>query len=105
VRMNELHRVLDRDDVTVRVLIPVADHCGKRGTLARARGAHKNDQAWLAERDLLEDERESQAFNRGKRCRNGSQHKPDTPLLNKCVGTKASDIWRGNRKIALIGAL
>ena len=36
VRMGELDRVLDGDDVAVRVLVAVADHRGERGRLARA---------------------------------------------------------------------
>jgi len=36
VRVHEFHRVLDRDDVALAVLVAPVDHGGKRGRLARA---------------------------------------------------------------------
>ena len=48
VRVDELDRVLDGEDVPARVLIAVVDQRGERGRLARAGGAGHQDQAALA---------------------------------------------------------
>jgi hypothetical protein len=44
VRVQELDRILDGDDVR-GVLVAVVDHRGQRGRLARAGGAHHQQQA------------------------------------------------------------
>ena len=60
VRVHELHRVFDGDDVAVGVLVAVVDHRRQRGALARAGGADEDDQAALGHRHVLEHLRQVQ---------------------------------------------
>ena len=54
VAVQELDRVLDRDDVDPAVLVDVVDHRGERGRFARAGHAGHQHQPAGLERDLLE---------------------------------------------------
>src|SRR5688572_23879004 len=58
VRVHVLDRVLDGDDVAVRVLVAVAEHGGERGGLARAGAADEQHQAALGHGDVLQHRRQ-----------------------------------------------
>jgi hypothetical protein len=60
VRVHELDRVLDGDDVTLAVLVAVADHRRQRGRLARAGAADHDHQPALGHRDVLQDRRQAE---------------------------------------------
>jgi hypothetical protein len=54
VRVHVLHRVLDGDDVSAGLLVPVADHGRERGGFARTGAAHQDHEAALGQHDVLQ---------------------------------------------------
>ena len=54
VRVQELDRIFDRDDVVRRVLVAIVDHRRERGRLARAGGTDHEDHAALHHHQVFE---------------------------------------------------
>jgi hypothetical protein len=105
VRMHELDRVLDRDDVAVGVLVAVVDHRRQRGALARAGGADEDHEAALGQRHVLEDLRQAERVDRRDLRRDRPHHDADMALLHEGVAAEAADAGRGDREVALLGLL
>src|SRR6266513_3138799 len=81
VRVHELDRVLDGDDVAVAVFVAVADHRGERGRFARAGGADEDHEAALGHRDLLQHRRQLQVVEARNAGRDHAQHHADAAHL------------------------
>jgi hypothetical protein len=105
VLVDVLDRVLDGDDVAVAVLVPVADHRGEGGRLARARAAHEDHEAALGHRHVLQHVGKAQLVEfrdlRGDR----AQHEARAALLDEGVHPEAPDAARADGEVALVGRL
>src|SRR5450830_1028382 len=105
VRVHELDRVFDRDDVAVGVLVAPVHHRGQGGRFARAGVTHHDAQAALGHGHFLEHLGQAQVVDGGQGHRDHPQHHADLALLQKGVDAEAADAGRRNREIALLGAL
>ncbi len=102
VGMHVLDRILDRDDVTVRILVAMTDHRGQRRRLTRTGRADDDDEAALRHRDILQDRRQLEILD-GRNLRDDlSQDRTDGPLLDERADTEASDPLRTDREIAFL---
>ena len=105
VLVHVLDRVLDGDDVAVAVLVPVPDHRGERGRLARARAAHEDHQAALGHGHFLQHRRKPQLVELRDRGGDRAQHHADAALLHEGVHAEAADARGADGEVALVGRL
>ena len=89
--MNELDRILDRDDMARRGAVAMIDHGGERGRFAGARGAHHQHHAALGHHDFLERLGQPQLLETRHLVGNGSDDHADIQLLHEHVDPKARD--------------
>src|SRR5208283_4651620 len=64
VLVHVFDRILDRDDVTARLVVAIADHRGERSRLARPGTPDHDDQAALGEHYFLEHRRQFELLER-----------------------------------------
>src|SRR5436190_5355026 len=103
VRVGELDRVLDGDDVAVGVLVAVADHRRERGGFARTRGPHHDHQAALGHDHVLQHGREAEVLDPGYGGGDHPQHDTDVRLLDEGVDAEPPYACRIDREVALLG--
>src|SRR5882672_10602769 len=102
VRVRELDRVLDGDDMAVRVLVAETDHGRERRRFSGARGAHHDHQAALGHDDVFEHCRQPQLLDLGNGGGDDAQHDADVRLLNEGVDAEAADPGGVDREVALL---
>ena len=105
VHMHELHRILDRDDVAVTVLVAVADHRRQRRRFARTGRPHHQDQPALGHRQLAHHRRQIQAFQIRNLALDHPQHQPRAPHLRERIHPETTDPPRADRKVQLLVGL
>ena len=89
--MEELDRVLDRDDVLLHRPVHVVDHRRERGRLARAGRAGEQDDAALLLRQPADDGRQVELVDRLDVDRDGAHHERDEALLAEGVDAEAAE--------------
>ena len=89
VLMDELHRILHRQDVAVTVLVAKADHGRLGGGLAGASGADEEHQPAFGHGDLLQDGRQHQLVKGGDAGLDAAQHHARHILLPEGADPKA----------------
>src|SRR6266403_1530257 len=99
--VRELHRILDREDVTVPGGVDEVDHRRKCRRLARACRAGHEDEAALAFAEFGEDGRHVERFEGGYLRRDGAQHRAGTAALHEDVHAEAPDVGDGPGKVEL----
>src|SRR5690606_33895883 len=102
VRVHELDRILDRDDVAAAVLVAVADHRGERRRLTRARAADDETQAALRHRDVLELRWQLELLERRNLRHDAPDDRSDLTLRDERADAEAADALRRDREVALI---
>src|SRR5690606_3875011 len=102
MRMHELYRILDGDDMAVAVFIAMANHGCQRGGLARTRCTDQDDQAAFTQRHIFQDFGYTQFINGGNLAVDGTQHHAYPALLDKCRDTEATETGRRDREITLL---
>ena len=105
VRMHELDRVLDRHDVTLAVLVAMADHRRQRVRLARAGRAHHDDQPALGHHHVLQHRRQLQFADRRDLGLDRAQHHPAAAHLHERVDAEAPDAGGADREVHLLAFL
>ena len=101
VAVQELDRVLDRDDVLAALGVDVVDHRGERRRLARAGGAGAQDQPALLVRDALEHDRQPELAHGHDLDRDDAQHQADRAALLENVAAEAAEPGHGVRDVDL----
>jgi hypothetical protein len=105
VGVHVFDRILDGDDMSAGLFIPVADHRGERSGFTGARAADQNHEAALGEDDLLQDGGQLQLLE----CRDlgidGTQHGTGETLLHESADAKSAYTGRRNREIAFLGGV
>jgi hypothetical protein len=99
--MQELDGILDGEDVVRGRLVAVVDHGGERGGLARAGGAHHQDQAALEHHQILQDFGHPEVFELGHLRRDVAQHHRRIAALIEHIDSEAPEAGLGNREIDL----
>ena len=103
VLVNEFDRVLDRDDMTLTVLVAVIDQRRQRGGFPGSGTADKDHQTPLGHGDVLQHRRQTKLVER----RDGQVDRPadnrHAPLLHQCIDAKTPDPRRRNGEIAFLG--
>ena len=89
VLMDELHRILHRQDVAVTVLVAKADHGRLGGGLAGTGGADEEHQPAFGHGDLLQDGRQHQLVKGGDAGLDAAQHHARHILLPEGADPKA----------------
>ena len=105
VVVEELDRILDRDDVLPARAVDVADHRGERGRLADARGAGDEDQPAMLVGQRLDAGRQAQALEVGHRVRDDAEGERDLAALAERVDAEAREADRLVGSVELAGAL
>jgi hypothetical protein len=105
VLVHVLHGIFDRDNVTARLLVAVADHRGERRRFAGARPADQDHETALRQHDLLEDRRQIELFERGDLRIDQADHAAGVALLHEGVHAEAADAGRRDREIAFLGGV
>ena len=85
VLVDELDRVLDRDDVAVAVLVAVAEQRRHRRRLAGARRADEHHDAALGHDDVLQHRRQAEVVELRDVGGDRAQHHADAALLDERV--------------------
>ena len=91
VRVQELDRVLDRDDVLVHRPVHVVDHRRERGRLAGAGGAGEQDDPALLLGEPGDDRRQQQLVDGLDVHRDGAHHHRDVAALAERVDAEAGE--------------
>src|SRR5256885_6744425 len=102
VRVGELDRVLDGDDVAVGVLVAVADHRRERGGLARTRGPYHDHQAALGHDHVLQYVREPEVLDPGNGGGDPPQHDTDVRLLDERIDAEPPYARGVDREVAFL---
>ena len=92
VGMEDLDRVLDRDDVLRPGLVHVVDHRGEGRRLSRARGAGDEDEAAVLLGERLDDGRDAELLERGNVLRDDAEGEARGPALAVGVDAEAREI-------------
>ncbi len=102
VAVQELDRVLDRDDVLGVEAIDLVDHRGERRGLARARGArHENDAALLVG-DVRDHVGQPEFLDRADLVRDRPGHERDHAALAEGVDAEARKAGEAEREVDLV---
>ena len=101
VRVHVLDGVFNRDDVTARVLVAMADHGRQRCRLTRAGTTDDDDEPALVHDHILEDGRQVEIFEGRDRSGDRSNDSADIALLNERADTIAPDTLRRDGEVAL----
>ena len=101
VPVQELDRVLDRQDVVGRGLVAVVEHRRERGRLARARGADHQHQAALDHDQVFHDHRQAEFLERGHVGRDVAQHHRGVAALMEDRDAEAAEARLGDREVDL----
>ena len=111
MRVNELDRILDGDDVAPRVVVAMADHRRQRGRFARARAAHDQHQAALGHDDVAQLGRQIELFEGGDLGVDGAHDHPGVALMHEGadpvaaghrLATTQADFADGDGEVALV---
>jgi hypothetical protein len=102
VTMEELDRVLDRDDVGAAILIDVLDHRRQRRRLARAGNSRDEDETTRLHRDLLEHRGQAQLADRLRLIRDGPHRVAEGAALLIQVDAEPSDARYTDREVAFL---
>src|SRR5437762_14016171 len=102
VRVGELDRVLDGDDVAVGVLVAVSDHRRERGGLARTRGPYHDHQAALGHDHVLQYVRELEVLDPGNGGGDHPQHDTDVRLLDEGIDAEPPYARGVDREVAFL---
>ena len=102
VRVQELDRVLDRDDVLGHRPVHVVDHRRERGRLARAGGAGEQDDPALLLGELGDHGREQQLVDRLDHHRDGAHDQRDGAALAEGVDAEARQALHGVGEVDLV---
>src|SRR6185436_9837588 len=102
VTMEELDRVLDRDDVGAAILIDVLDHRRQRRRLARAGNSRDEDETTRLHRDLLEHRGQAQLDDRLRLIRDGPHRVAEGAALLIQVDAEPSDARYTDREVAFL---
>ena len=103
--MEELDRILDRDDVRAPVLVDELHHRRERRGLARSRDAGDEDEAARFQRDLLEHGRQVQLPDRHRLERDRAKRVRDRAALLIHVHAKAADARHADREVGFLFGL
>jgi hypothetical protein len=103
--VDELDRVLERQDVAAGVAVAVVDHRRERGRLARPCRADHQDQPVALHDQLLEHLGHAQALDIRHIGVDVAQHQRRLAALHEGVAAKAADTAVGQREIDLAGLL
>ena len=91
MRVQELDRVLDREDVLVARLVDLVDQRGERGRLAGAgRAGHEHDAARLLG-ELAHDRRQAELLDRHRLGRDQAERGAERAALEEGVDAEAAD--------------
>ena len=103
VRVNELNRVFDGDDVAVAVGVAVANHGGERSGFARACAADKNHQAAFFHHHLFQDGRQVHVFKLGDFAGNHAADQGGGAALHHGVDAEARYADQADGEVAFVG--
>ena len=102
VVMHEFDRILDGNDMTMRVAIAVVHHRCQRGRLTRARAAYEDDQATLGHRDILQDRRQVEFVETGDLGVDDTQHHARAATLHEGIDTKTRHARQGDGEVTFL---
>ncbi len=107
VFVDELDRVLDRDDVLARRVVHVVDHRGERGRLSRAGRSREQHDAALLFGQFLDHRRQRQLVDRADLVRHRATCQRDHAALLEGVDAVARDAldFKGEVDLVLLGEL
>src|SRR5574337_14877 len=105
MRMHELDGGFNGADVIVGVLVAVADHRGNRGGLARAGGAHEDNDAAFRHHQVFQHWRQPELVESGNIGIQRAQHRAHAALLHKGADAETPDARRTNGELALLGGV
>jgi hypothetical protein len=100
-KLDELDRVLDRDDVLVARLVDLVDHRRERRRLARAGGAGDEHESTRAPRQLVHDGRQSELVDRDELAGNQAERGRDRAALEVRVDAEPRAAGDGVGEIEL----
>src|SRR5215204_3053525 len=99
VRVQELDRVFDGDDVLVSLAVDLVDHRGERRGLTGAGGACDEDEAARTVAELRDDGRQPQIVERLDLVRDGAEDRADRAALVEEVGAEARQPTHAEREV------
>jgi len=105
VLMDELDRVLDRDDVVFAEAVHMVHHGRERGRLPRSGRARHKHQPAVFQRQLFEDRRHSKVVERLDLRRDQPQDEPLAQPLEERVDAEPPDSAEFEREIEVVGRL
>ena len=100
----KFHRVFNRDDVAVGVVVAPVHQGRQRGGFARTGGTHHDAQSAFGHGNFFEHLGHTQSVNGGQNGRDHPQDHADLALLDKRIDAKATHAGWGDGEIALFGA-
>ncbi|MNC22562.1 hypothetical protein D3C75_705660 [compost metagenome] len=101
VAMDELHRILDGDDVAAAVAVAMVDEGRERGGLARAGAADEEHQAALLHDGVEQHRGKLQVLEAGDLCLDVARHQGDLVALLEDVDPKAAYLGQGDGEVHL----
>ena len=101
VTMNELHRILDGNDVAAAVAVAVVDKRRQRGRFTRAGTADKQYQTAFLHDGVEQHRREFEIFKAGDFGLDVAGHQRDFVALLEDVDPKAADLGQGDGEVHL----
>ncbi|MNS52212.1 hypothetical protein D3C72_849220 [compost metagenome] len=101
VAMDELHRILDGDDVATAVAVAMVDEGRERGGLARAGAADEEHQAALLHDGVEQHRGKLQVLEAGDLCLDVARHQGDLVALLEDVDPKAAYLGQGDGEVHL----
>ena len=102
VLVDKFDGVFDGDDVTLGVLVAVANHGRQRGGLTGTRSAHENHQATFGHGQFLDHRRQAQVVHVGNLGFNATQHHAHQVALVERGDPETAHAPGGNGKVALV---
>ena len=100
VGVQELDRILNRQDVAWHLRIAVIKHGGQGGRFARTRGAHDQNEPALEQDQLLQNRWHFQVGNRGNAAFDIAHHHADFAPLHEYVEPEAPEVWHADGQVA-----
>ena len=97
------NRVFDRENVPGELLVAAVDHRGQRGALARAGGAHHQDEPALFHDQFAQDGRQAQRVEFGDVLRDEADHHRITATLAHGADAKSAHTAQGHAHVELAG--
>src|SRR5215813_4249240 len=99
--VDELDRVLDREDVALEVFVEIIDHSSERRRFARARRTGDEDQSLFLVAELLKNRRHPELLERQDLGRNRTKYGAFALPLHENVDAEARDVAKLEREVDL----